>query len=400
MTEQNIEGHYEEYPADVQIVEKNGRQYIIVGTAHVSQESADLVRQVIAQERPDTVCVELDEQRYKTLSEQRKWESLDLKQVIRQRQLPTLMVNLLLAGYQRRIGQKLGVMPGTELLEATKAAKEFDIPITLVDRDVRITLRRAWASMSLWEKMNLMASGIVGAAGDEEITEEMLQEIKQKDVLSELMSELGEAMPVLKEVLIDERDTYIAQKTRHAVGSKIVAVVGAGHVEGIIETLRDKPDIDLTEIEEIPPPSPVGKILGWGIPALIIGMLIYIGVTQGAAAAGDNLFYWVLANGIPAAVGAVVALAHPLTILISFFGAPLTSLTPVIGAGYVAAFVQAYFQPPVVKEFQTVGDDIGHWRKWWQNKLLRVLLVFIMTTLGSLIGTYVGAAEIISNLGG
>ena len=400
MTEQNIEGHYEEYPADVQIVEKNGRQYIIVGTAHVSQESADLVRQVIAQERPDTVCVELDEQRYKTLSEQRKWESLDLKQVIRQRQLPTLMVNLLLAGYQRRIGQKLGVMPGTELLEATKAAKEFDIPITLVDRDVRITLRRAWASMSSWEKMNLMASGIVGAAGDEEITEEMLQEIKQKDVLSELMSELGEAMPVLKEVLIDERDTYIAQKTRHAVGSKIVAVVGAGHVEGIIETLREKPDIDLAEIETVPPPSPVGKILGWGIPALIIGMLIYIGVTQGAAAAGDNLFYWVLANGIPAAVGAVVALAHPLTILISFFGAPLTSLTPVIGAGYVAAFVQAYFQPPVVKEFQTVGDDIGHWRKWWQNKLLRVLLVFIMTTLGSLIGTYVGAAEIISNLGG
>ncbi len=399
MNEESIED-IRDYPADVHFVQKNGREFIIIGTAHVSQESADLVRRVVSQEKPDTVCIELDEQRYRTLSEQRKWESLDLKQIIRQRQLPTLVVNLLLASYQRRIGQKLGVMPGTELLEAAKVAKEFKIPISLVDRDVRITLRRAWSSMSLWEKMNLLASGIVGAASDEEITEEMLQEIKQKDVLSELMQELGEAMPILKSVLIDERDTYIAQKTRRSAGQKIVAVVGAGHVEGILTILREKPDIDLSEIEKIPPPSPVGKIIGWGIPLLIVGMLVYIGITQGASAAGDNMFYWVLANGIPAAVGAIIAFAHPLTILISFLGAPLTSLTPVIGAGYVAAFVQVYFQPPVVKEFQTVGDDVSHWRKWWQNKLLRVLLVFFLTTLGSLIGTYVGAAEIISNLAG
>jgi pheromone shutdown-related protein TraB len=392
-TEQN-------YPTDVQIIEKNGREYIIIGTAHVSQESADLVRLVIEQEKPDVVCVELDEQRYKTLSEKQKWESLDLKQIIRQKQLPTLLINLLLASYQKRIGQKLGVTPGTELLEAAKAANEYGIPLALVDRDVRITLRRAWASMSFWEKMNLIASGVVGAAGDEEITEEMLQEIKQKDVLSELMKELGEAMPVLKTVLLDERDTYIAQNTRHAEGKKIVAVVGAGHVEGIIHTLLEKPDIDLAEIEEIPPPSPVGKIIGWGIPLLIIAGIVYIGITQGLAAAGDNLIFWFLANGIPAAIGAIIAFAHPLTILIAFLGAPLTSLTPVIGAGYVTAFVQVYFQPPIVKEFQTVSDDIGKWRKWWQNKLLRVLLVFFLTTIGSLIGTYLGAAEIISNLAG
>lgn len=387
------------YPADVHVVEKNGRQFIIVGTAHVSQESTDLVRRVIEQEQPDVVCVELDEQRYKTLSEQRKWENLDIKEIIRQRQLPTLLVNLLLASYQRRIGQKLGVMPGAELLEATRAAQEYGIPVALVDRDVRITLRRAWAAMSFWEKMNLLVGGIAGAAGaEEEITAEMVQEIKQSDVLNEMMQELGEAMPSLKTVLIDERDTYIAQKTRHARGEKVVAIVGAGHVNGIVETLRGKPDVDLNAIEQIPPPSPVGKILGWGIPLLILGAIVAIGVTQGAQAAGDNLLYWVLANGIPAAIGAAIALAHPMTILISFFGAPVTSLTPVIGAGYVAAFVQAYFTPPVVREFRTVSDDVTQWRKWWQNKLLRVLLVFILTTLGSLIGTYVGAAEIISNL--
>jgi len=386
------------YPTDVEIVPVNGREFILIGTAHISQESTDLVRAVIEQEHPDVVCVELDEQRYKTLSEKTKWENLDLKQIIRQKQLMTLLVNLLLASYQKRLGQQLGVTPGTELLEATKVAQELEIPLALVDRDVRITLRRAWNSMSFWEKMKLLGSGFIGAVEGEEISEEMLSEIRQSDVLTELMNELGEFMPVLKGVLIDERDTYIAQKTRDAAGQKVVAVVGAGHLSGIKQALLENRQDDLSVIEQVPPPSPVGKIIGWGIPALIIGMIVYIGITQGASAAGDNLLYWFLVNGIPSAIGAVFAWAHPLTIVVSFLGAPLTSLTPVIGAGYVAAFVQAYFAPPIVHEFKTVGDDIGHWRKWWQNKLLRVLLVFILTSLGSVLGTYLGAAQIISNL--
>ena len=386
------------YPSDVEIVPVNGREFILIGTAHISQESTDLVRAVIEQEHPDVVCVELDEQRYKTLSEKTKWENLDLKQIIRQKQLPTLLVNLLLASYQKRLGKQLGVTPGTELLEATLVAQELEIPLALVDRDVRITLRRAWNSMSFWEKMKLLGAGFVGVAEGEEISEEMLSEIRQSDMLTELMNELGEFMPVLKGVLIDERDTYIAQKTRDAEGQKVVAVVGAGHLSGIKQALLENRMDDLSAIEQVPPPSPVGKIIGWGIPALIIGMIVYIGITQGAAAAGDNLLYWFLVNGIPSAIGAVLAWAHPLTIAASFFGAPLTSLTPVIGAGYVAAFVQAYYAPPVVREFQTVGDDISHWRMWWKNKLLRVLLVFILTSLGSIVGTYLGAAEIISNL--
>ena len=386
------------YPTDVEIFTVNGREFILIGTAHISQESTDLVRSVIEQEHPDVVCVELDEQRYKTLSEKNKWENLDLKQIIRQKQLMTLLVNLLLASYQRRLGQQLGVAPGTELLEATKVAQELGIPLSLVDRDVRITLRRAWNSMSFWEKMKLLGSGFVGAVEGEEISEEMLSEIRQSDVLTELMNELGEFMPVLKGVLIDERDTYIAQKTRDAEGDKVVAVVGAGHLSGIKRALLENRMDDLSLIEQVPPPSPVGKIIGWGIPAIIIGMIVYIGITQGASAAGDNLLYWFLVNGIPSAIGAVIAWAHPLTIAASFFGAPLTSLTPVIGAGYVAAFVQAYYAPPVVREFQTVGDDIGQWRMWWKNKLLRVLLVFILTSLGSIVGTYLGAAQIISNL--
>ncbi|MCB0165361.1 MAG: TraB/GumN family protein [Anaerolineae bacterium] len=388
------------YPQDVKIVNVKDREFIIIGTAHISQESADLVRQVIEAEQPDCVCVELDEQRYKTLSEARRWESLDIKEVIRQKQLITLLVNLVLASYQKKLGQELGVAPGTELLEATKVAKALDIPIALCDRDVRITLRRAWASMSFFEKFKFLVSGTVGVFDSPEISEEMLSELRQKDVLSELMKELGEAMPILKRVLLDERDVYIAQKTREAPGNKIVAVVGAGHAEGIVDTLTQNVDRDLTEIETIPPASPVIKWIGWGIPVIILAAIGLIGIRHGLDAAGQNLMFWILANGIPSSIGAIIALAHPVTIISAFIAAPITSLTPVIGAGYVTAFVQAYYQPPVVKEFQTIGDDINHFSRWWSNRLLRIFLVFILTSLGSMIGTYVGAYEIISNLFG
>ena len=386
------------YSSDVHTLEIDGREIILVGTAHISQQSADLVREVIEAEQPDTVCVELDSQRYKALVERKKWQDLDLKTVIRKKQLSTLLANLILGAYQKKLGDKLGVMPGVELLEATKVAREKEIPIALCDRDIRITLRRAWNSMSFWNKMMLMSSGLAGIFDKQELSEEKLQEIRQKDVLSELMKELGEAMPALKRVLIDERDHYLAQKILEAEGQKIVAVVGAGHVSGIVEILSNFQKKDLAELETIPPVSPVWKWAGWGIPAIILGSIAWIGYSQGSAAAGDNLLFWILANGIPAGFGALIAFGHPFTVLSAFFGAPVTSLTPVIGAGYVSAFVQAYFQPPVVREFESLSEDAGKWRRWWRNKVLRVFLVFILTSLGSVIGTYVGAYEIISNI--
>lgn len=387
-----------DYPQDVRILKIDQKEFILVGTAHISQESADLVKTVIEQEKPDVVCVELDAQRYKALAEKRKWETLDLKSLIRQKQLTTLLVNLLLAAYQKRLGDKLGVMPGVEMLEAINVAKAYDIPVALCDRDVRITLRRAWYAMSWWEKLKLLASGLVGLFEYQEISEEDLNRIRQQDVLTELMTELGRFMPVLKTVLIDERDTYLTQKMREAEGQKIVSVVGAGHVTGIEQALQTNRDSDLSRIEKIPPMSVLWKWFGWGVPAIILGSIAYIGWSQGAQAAGDNLLFWILANSIPSAIGAIIALAHPVTIVTAFLAAPITSLTPVIGAGYVAAFVQAYFQPPLVKEFQTVTDDVNKPLKWWQNRLLRILLVFILTSLGSGVGTYVGAYEIIKNL--
>lgn len=386
------------YSEDVHLINKDGRKYIIVGTAHISRQSADLVREVIEKEKPDVVCVELDEKRMKALSEKNRWENLDLKSIIRQKQLSTLIVNLVLSSYQKKLGEKLGVTPGTELLEAVQTAKENNIPVELCDREVRITLRRAWHSMSLWQKTKFLSGGLAGVFEKQELTEEKLAELRSKDVLSEMMDELGKAMPVLKKVIIDERDQYIAQKMKDAKGVKIVSVVGAGHVKGIIMALGSNENVDLKEIEIIPKPSPVTKIIGWGIPAIIIASILFIGYSKGLSEAGDNALFWILANGIPSAIGALIAAAHPVTILTAFFAAPVTSLTPLIGAGYVAAFVQAYFQPPLVKDFQTVTESAKKFSLWWKNRLLKVLLVFILASLGSVLGTYVGLFEIVRNV--
>lgn len=387
------------YPQEVQIVELDERRFVLVGTAHISHSSVELVRQVIEKEKPDCVCVELDAQRFQALSEKRKWEGLDLKQVIRNKQLATLLVNLLLASYQKRLAGELGIEPGTELLEATQVAKSLGIPIELCDRDVRVTLRRAAREMSLWRKLllvsQLLASMLEPAP---ELTEEQLQELKQQDVLSELMNELGRNMPELKRVLIDERDSYLTSRMKAAPGRNIVAVVGAGHLKGICSALAEDRKIDLTELDRIPPVSPIWKIIGWGIPALILGAITWIGFTQGRAEASDNILYWIMVNGTLSSVGAVLALAHPLTIASAFVAAPITSLTPVIGAGYVCAFVQAWLAPPKVKELQQVTEDAGILRRWWGNKLLRIFLVFVLTSLGSTVGTWVGGAEILSNL--
>jgi pheromone shutdown-related protein TraB len=387
-----------DYPADVHLVEAAGREFVLVGTAHVSRESADLVREVIEKERPDCVCVELDAQRFEALSQKKRWEDLDLREVIRKRQLAPLIANLLLAAYQKKLGGALGVMPGTELLEATRVAEEHGIPVALCDRDVRVTLRRAWASMSLWKKAMLLSALASSLFERPELDEEALRRIRDRDVLSELMRELGEAMPAVKTALIDERDAYLSHKIRAASGDRIVAVVGAGHVEGIRHALLERRDVDLEAIDTIPPVAPVWKWVGWGIPTLILASLVWIGVSKGAAVAGQNLAFWIVANGVPATAGAALALAHPAVVVSSFAVAPVTSLIPVIGAGYVLAFFQAYLVPPVVREFETVADDVGSLRRWWGNRLLRIFLVFLLTTMGSLIGTYVGGFEIVSNL--
>jgi len=396
MSEKNFPSR--EYPDDVAILSLADKTILLIGTAHISSNSADLVEEVITREQPDTVCIELDEKRFEALANPQRWENLDLKEIIRKKQLSTLLVNLVLSSYQKKLGGQLGVMPGTELLRAARIAEQHAIPVELCDREIRVTLRRAWHATSLWKKGYLIASLFASLFDKTELDEEKLAELRSKDVLSELMDELGQALPDTKRVLIDERDIYMAEKIKAAPGQRIVAVVGAGHMAGIKKVIQEDHGNDIDEINTIPPVSKTWKIVGWSVPAAIILSVLAIGWRHGLAAAGSNALYWILANGIPSAIGALVAWAHPATILSAFAAAPITSLTPVIGAGYVCAFVQVMTRPPVVREFETVGDDIGTLRGWWHNKLLRIFLVFLMTGLGSSIGTWVGGYRIVTNL--
>lgn len=387
-----------EYSDDVTTLHVGEKTILLVGTAHISQQSADLVGQIIEAENPDAVCIELDEKRYAALSKKQRWENLDLKQVVRKKQLSTLMVNLILSSYQKKLGGQMGVMPGTELLTAAKAAEKLAIPVELCDRSIRVTLRRAWHATSFLKKSYLLSTLVASLFDKTELDEDKLTELRKKDVLSELMDELGQTFPDTKRALIDERDIFMAEKIKDAIGNRIVAVVGAGHVTGIVKTIQEDNSHIMDEINTIPPVSKIWKLIGWSIPLLIILSILLIGLKQGAGEASANALFWVLANGIPSSIGALFAFAHPATIFSAFAAAPITSLTPVIGAGYVCAFVQIMTKPPVVKEFESVGDDISSLTGWWKNKLLRVFLVFILTGIGSSIGTWVGGYRIVSNL--
>jgi pheromone shutdown-related protein TraB len=381
---------------DVHALSAGGREFVLVGTAHISRESADVVRRVIAAEVPDCVCIELDRSRFEALSDPARIESLDLKEIIRRRQLAALILNFVLAGYQSQLGGMLGVVPGAELLEAARAAGELGIAIELCDRDVRVTLRRSWRALSLWEKLKLTAEVLTLALERPQLGEDDLRRLRQQDVVTKLMEELGALAPSLKRVLIDERDRFIAERMRRAEGRRIVAVVGAGHVAGIRRALLDDGAVDLEELETIPPPSPLWRWAGWGIPALIVGSIAAIGMREGAGAARDNLQLWVLASGLPTMLGTLAAGGHLLTALVGFVAAPLTTLSPVIGAGYVTAFVQAYLRPPRVREVRSAARELSSPRCWWTNRLLRVFLVFALSTLGAASGMIFAGSRIVS----
>jgi pheromone shutdown-related protein TraB len=383
---------------DVRVVRFDDREVVVLGTAHVSRESVDLVRAAIAELRPDAVCVELDEKRYEALARPERFEALDLREVIKSRQLATLGLNLALASYQRSLGVALGVKPGAELLEAARCAEAEGIPVSLCDRDVRVTLRRAWRALSFWKRWLLVGTFSAAIFEREELSEEDLRELRRTDVLSRLLQELGEAFPGLKTVLIDERDAYLAERIRETPGRRLLAVVGAGHVEGLVKALESGTRADLPALSAVPASSNLTHLLGWGIPLLVVLSLVAIGLRDGGAVAGENVAFFALATGLPSAAGTLLALGHPATVLSALLLAPLTALSPMIGIGHVTALVQSWVRPPLVRELSSALDDLGSARGLWRNRLLRVLLVFTLSTLGGMVGTWVGGARLLSSL--
>ena len=363
------------------------KDIILLGTAHVSKESAEMVEKVIHEEKPDTVCIELCQSRYQALTQKNKWQDTDLIKVIREKKAFLLLSNLMLASFQKKIGEKLGIKPGEEMLRAVKAAEEAGADIELADRDIRITLSRAWRLMGFLSKIKLLAQFILSMGQSDSISEEDIEKMKERDVLESLLEEIGESMPELRRILIDERDLYLLEKIRSAPGKKIVAVVGAGHVPGIQKHWIEP--VDLSALEELPPRARWTGLVKWGVPALVIGLIVWGFYMAGSSAGTEMVKYWIAANALFAGIGAAAALAHPLTILTALLASPLTSLNPMIAAGWVAGLVEVFLGKPKVKDFERLSEDIYSARGFWKNKITRILLVVVLTNIGSSLGAFV-----------
>lgn len=374
----------------------NEKEFILVGTAHVSKESARLAKSVIEEEKPDTVCVELCQSRFQAIRQKDRWQDTDIIKVIREKNSFLLLSNLLLASFQKRIAKQFDVKPGEEMITAINTAESTGAQIHLADRDIRTTLSRTWRVMGFWSKIKLVFQLMLSLGQLDEIKEEDIEKMKQQDVLETLLAEVGKSLPALKSIVIDERDQYLAEKIRTAPGNKIVAVVGAGHIPGI-QKYWDS-DIDTRALEQLPPKGKLIGILKWLIPVAIVGLFIAGFFYGGTEAGTDMIIWWILANGILAGVGAIIALAHPVTILTSILAAPLTSLNPMIAAGWVSGLVEAFSRKPKVKDLERLPEDILSVRGFWKNNVTRILLVVVFTNLGSSLGTFIAFPVIVKVL--
>jgi len=369
------------------------KEISLVGTAHVSKESIELVRETIDKENPDMVAVELDEQRYEALLSKKKWNETEIHKVIRTGRAYLFLTQLLLTNFQRRIGDKLGVSPGSEMVEAINIGRDRGIEISLVDRDIKITLRRALNIMTLKEKLKLLYALLEGIFEREEIDEEILEKLKKKDMMTEMIEELSRTVPSVKDVLIDERDRYIANKILSLNAKKIVAVVGAGHVDGIKRIIEEKKQEnvrgkEIETLEKIPEPRSFLKFLGYLVPIIFFIIIMWGFYSRGFDLTIEMLRKWFLINGTLSAFGVIIALGHPLSVITAFLVAPITSLNPTIAAGWFAGAIEIWIRKPRVKDFDSLFK-LNSMRDYWRNRVTRILLVIVFANLGSSIGTFI-----------
>jgi pheromone shutdown-related protein TraB len=375
----------------------------LIGTAHVSKKSVELVEKEICSGKYDCVAVELCQPRYNNIIDKAWWRNLDIYQIFRKKKAGLLLVNLALSAYQKRLAEKIGVEAGQEMQRAIDLAKEKNLKLELIDRDISTTLNRIVNRVSFWQKIKFFTGLIASIFVGEEIDEKQIEDLKKGDMLQTVVKEFGEELPAVKEVLIDERDEYMAGKLNALAKSpdapqRVVAMVGAGHLIGMRPKFSSPPTADrLKELEEKPKPSKTGFYIGWGIGVFIISMFA-VGYARSPELGFNILVTWVLINGGLSALGAAIALAHPLTILSAFFAAPITSLNPTIGAGMVVGIVESYLRKPKVADFEALREDIGHLNRWFKNRVARVFLIFFMANLGSAIGTYVAGASIVKQI--
>ncbi len=374
-----------------------GKEIVLVGTAHISQKSTDLVKETIKKEHPDSVGVELDNQRFMQLRSGKKWLEMDIARIVKEGKTYLFLINILLANMQRKLGKQLGIKPGMEMLEAIKISGENGIRVELLDRDVRVTLKRALILTGFFEKLRLGLDVLFSLFQQPEpLTEKSIEQLKDKDTLNALMAELSVKMPSVKRVLVDERDLFIATRIMQMHGNKVVAIVGAGHIEGIKKNLGKR--ADMRELLSIPKKKSLLRFIKYLVPIALIALLGYGFYTKGVAVTAQLILMWFLINGILSALGALLARAHPFSIATAFLAAPFTSLHPAFAAGWFAAAVEAKMRCPKVKDFQGL-QNLESYSDFSNNRVTRVLLVAAYSNLGSTIGTIVALPYILSLLG-
>ena len=384
------------YSGNVHEILIDEKQILLIGTAHISQSSVDEVNDVIEQEKPDTVCIELCASRHQAMMGKDQWKNMDIFKVVREGKSFLLFANLIMTAFQKRLGSQLGVKPGAEMLAAAQASERVNSELLLADRDVKITLQRTWRGMPFWGRMKVLSQLLASLFIREEISKEEIEKLKESDALSEAMQILADQSPEMKRILIDERDQFMAEKIRQAPGKRIVAVVGAGHVKGLTGELER--EHNLAELETLPPPGKLGIWLKWGIPTLIVGLIGYGFFAVDTDVSIEMIQRWFLINGTLSAIGTAIAFGHPITVATAFVAAPFTSLNPAVAAGWVAGLVEAFLRKPQVRDFENLADDITHLRGFWQNNITRILLVVMFANLGSAIGTFAGGFAIASLL--
>ncbi len=384
-------------------VERDGVHYTLLGTAHVSQASVDAVRALIEQRPFDAVAVELCATRHHALTTPDAIAQLDIFRVIREGKIGLVAANLALSAYQRRLAEQLGVEPGAEMREAIEVAAEQSLPVWCIDRDIGITLRRTYAAVGFWRKATLMSGLAMSLVIDDEVDEAEIERLKQGDILESSFHEFAKRDETLFRALIDERDRYMAASLRDSAEpsvSRVLAVVGAGHLAGLAKYLADDlvdPSTETAELKQIPPSKSWGTWLAAAITIFLLGGFAW-GFYQGADIGTDLVLHWILITGLGGAIGCLAAGGHPLSIISAFIASPLTPFHPALSSGMVSAWVEAWLRRPRVADFSQLRDDVGSMRGWWRNRVARVFVNFFLTNLGTVAGVYLAGWGILKRL--
>lgn len=383
---------------------RDGVHYTLLGTAHVSHASANAVREMARSGHYDAIAVELCATRLEALRGKKDWTELDLYRIFREKKAGMVMANLALSGYQRRIAEQFGIEPGAELKAAAEAAEDLGLPLQLIDRDLSVTLKRCYRNIPWYKRLYLTTGLLLSSISSDEIDEESIEKLKEGDILEATFSEFAEHSPELYESLIGDRDRYMAAGLRHQnqgqEGRKVLAVVGAGHLEGLHKHLQDgtaDPQAEMASLKLIPAPARWPKLIPWLIVALVFTGFA-IGFSRSPELGWQLVVLWVAINGGLAGLGALVARAHPLTILSAVIAAPLTSLNPTIAAGMVSGLVESWIRKPKVADLQRLRLDITTVKGWFSNPATRILLVFFFSNLGSAMGTWIAGFQIFGAL--